>query len=228
MKLRNFLGGALSLVVLSGVSLANAEEATRPAAENDGHASGLMLQGRLLAQGGLPYVGGGPTPGFLLGYQAQSFALGLGLGLTRVGISAGDASGSVTLFQVMPTAVVDVWRSRDGRARANVIGGVGYGRGSLEAKATSQSCVTPAGGTQSCTTDTDEGKASISYVPLMLGFGGDYYLSRNFALGTEVGLQGAFSVGLDASEDGVTRDIDGSGNLQLAYAALRATFVIGD
>ena len=62
----------------------------------------------------------------------------------------------------------------------------------------------------------------------MLGFGGDYYLSRNFALGAEVGLQAAFTTGLDTSENGVSRDIDGSGNLQLAYGALRATFVLGD
>jgi hypothetical protein len=229
MKLRNCLGGALSVGLLSVVNPVRAEEPPRPAAATEGHAAGFMVQGRLLAQGGLPYVGGGPAPGFLLGYQAESFALGLGLGLTRVGISAGnDGSGSLTLFQVMPTALVDVWRSRDGRARANLIGGVGYGRGSLAVKTTSQSCVTPGGGAQSCTTDTDEGKASASYVPLMLGFGGDYYLSRNFALGAEVGLQAAFTAGIDASENGVARNIDASGNLQLAYGALRATLVLGD
>lgn len=228
MKLRNFLGGALALGAMLVAGGASAEE-TKPAAATDGHASGFMVQGRLLAQGGLPYVGGGPAPGFLLGYQGQGFALGLGLGITRVGVSAGtDGSGSLTLFQVMPTALIDVWRSRDGRARANVIGGVGYGSGSLDVKTTSQSCNTPAGGVQSCTTQTNEGKASAGYVPFMLGFGGDYYLSRNFALGAEVGLQAAFTTGLSASENGTTRDIDASGNLQLAYGALRATLVLGD
>lgn len=229
MKLRNLLGGALAIGVMSVAGLASAEDAPRAASATDGHASGFMVQGRLLTQGGLPYIGSGPTPGFLLGYQGQSFALGLGLGLTRVGVSAGnDGSGSVTLFQVMPTALVDVWHSRDGRARANLIGGIGYGRGSFDVKATSQDCVTPVGGTQSCTTNTDEAKGSIGYLPFMLGFGGDYYLSRNFALGAEIGLQAAFTTGLDTSQNGVTRDIDGSGNLQLAYGALRASFVLGD
>lgn len=228
MKLRNLLGGALAVGVMSAAGAASAEETSKPTGA-DGHASGFMLQGRLQAQGGLPYVGGGPAPGFLLGYQGSSFALGLGLGLTRVGVSAGnDGSGSLTLFQVMPTALIDVWHSRDGRARANVIGGVGYGRGSLSVKTTGQDCVAAANGTQSCTTSSNEGKASLGYVPVMLGFGGDYYLSRNFALGAEVGLQAAFTTGLDTSENSVSRDIDGSGNLQLAYGALRATFVLGD
>jgi hypothetical protein len=173
-------------------------------------------------------VGGGP--GFLLGYQGGSFALGLGLGLTRVGVSAGnDGSGSLTLFQVMPTAIVDVWHSKDGRARANVIGGVGYGRGSLEITSTSQDCAaaTP-GGVPTCTTRNNVGKASAGFVPFMLGFGGDYFLSRNFALGTEFGLQAAFTTGLSSSSNGNVQDIDASGNLQLAYGALRATIVLGD
>jgi hypothetical protein len=62
----------------------------------------------------------------------------------------------------------------------------------------------------------------------MLGFGGDYYLSRNFALGAEVGLQAAVTTGINVESDGTSRDIDASGNLQLAYGALRATFVLGD
>jgi hypothetical protein len=128
----------------------------------------------------------------------------------------------------MPTALVDVWHSRDGRARANLIGGVGYGHGSLDVKSTSQDCVAAAGGTQSCTTQTNEGKAAAGYVPVMLGFGGDYFLSRNFGLGAEVGLQAAFTTGISVSDNSVTRDIDGSGNLQLAYGALRATLVLGD
>jgi hypothetical protein len=67
---------------------------------SDGHASGFMAQARLQTQGGLLSLGGGP--GFLLGYQGGSYALGLGLGLTRFGISSaedGDVSGSLTLFQ---------------------------------------------------------------------------------------------------------------------------------
>jgi hypothetical protein len=62
----------------------------------------------------------------------------------------------------------------------------------------------------------------------MLGFGGDYFLSRNFALGAEVGLQAAFTTGIDQSSGTTSRSVDASGNLQLAYGALRATFVLGE
>jgi hypothetical protein len=228
MKLLGTLLGAAAAAGLMTVSGgASAEEAPREAASSDGRASGFMLQGRLQAQGGLLSLGGGPS--FLLGYQAPSFALGLGLGLTRVGVSAGsDGSGSLTLFQVMPTAIIDVWRSKDGRARANLIGGVGYGRGSLDVTTISRSCNIDAMGVQTCTNSEQNGNASAGFVPVMLGFGGDYYLSRNFALGAEVGLQGAFTTGLNATENGSTQNIDASGNLQLAYGALRATFVLGD
>lgn len=228
MQLRNFLGGVVATGVMAIASGANAQEAPRTTSSGDGHASGFMLQGRLLAQGGLPYVGGGPAPGFLVGYQGPSFALGLGLGITRVGVSAGsEGSGSLTLFQVMPTALIDVWHSRDRRASANVIGGVGYGRASLEATGTSQNCNASANGT-TCTTETQTSKAGAGYVPFMLGFGGDYYLSRNFALGAEVGLQAAVTAGVDVTSNSQSRDVDASANLQLAYGALRATLVIGD
>jgi hypothetical protein len=228
MMLRNFLGSATAIGLLSVSGLASAEDAPRPAVSANGHASGFMVQGRLQAQGGLPYVGGGP--GFLVGYQGPSFALGLGLGLTRVGVSAGkEGSGSLTLFQVLPTAIVDVWHSSDGRARANLIGGIGYGRGSLQVTNTSESCSPAApGGVSTCTTQNEQQKASVGFLPFMLGFGGDYYLSRNFALGTEFGVQAAFSTGLSTTDNSVTRDVDGSGNLQLAYGALRATLVLGD
>ena len=62
----------------------------------------------------------------------------------------------------------------------------------------------------------------------MLGFGGDYYLSRNFALGAEFGLQAAVTTGIDTKSGTTTQGVDGSGNLQLAYGALRASFVLGD
>lgn len=220
------VGAVLGCAIVLSASFAAAQESAKAAPE-DGHASGLMVQARLQGQGGLLSLGGGS--GFLLGYQGQSYALGLGLGLNRVGVSAGtDGSGSVTLFQLMPTALVDVWRSRDGRARANLIGGIGYGRGSLSGTTTSTSCVADGLGNQTCSTRNEDVGASISFVPVMVGFGGDYFLGRNFALGAEMGLQAAFTVGLDTNESGVSRSVDGSGNLQMAYGALRATFVLGD
>jgi hypothetical protein len=226
MKFGKMLGGALAVGVLATTGLASAQEAP-PARSSDGHASGLMLQGRMQTQGGLLSLGGGPS--FLLGYQGQSYAFGVGLGFNRIGVSAGQSdSGSLTLFQVMPTVLLDVWRSQDGRARANLIGGVGYGRGTLSASGSSRSCVTDGLGNQTCTSKPEQVSASAGFVPFMLGFGGDYYLSRNFALGAELGVQAAFTAGVDAESNGSSRSVDASGNLQLAYGALRATFVLGD
>jgi hypothetical protein len=218
------------LGLLSFAGLASAQEGAPPAAAAptvDGHASGLMVQGRMQAQGGLLSVGGGSS--FLLGYQGSSYAVGLGLGLTRVGFSAGeDGSGSVTLFQVMPTALIDVWRSADGRARANLIGGIGYGRGSVSVTDTDQNCSTDTQGNPVCLPRNDEQTVSAGFVPVMLGFGGDYFLGRNFALGAEVGLQGAFTTGIDAKSNNLSQSVEGSANLQIAYGAVRATFVLGD
>jgi hypothetical protein len=209
-------------------SVASAEELAPAAATSDGHASGLMVQGRLQANGGLLSLGGGPS--FLLGYQAPSFALGLGLGLNRVSVSTGDddMNGALTLFQVMPTALIDVWHSADGRARANLIGGIGYGRASFSTTGTVQRCVPDATGNDVCSNSEEEASAGAGFVPFMLGFGGDYYLSRNFALGAEVGVQAAFTTGIDAESGSESRSVDASGNLQVAYGALRATFVLGD
>jgi len=230
MKRGNFLGVALGLGLVTFAGLASAQEAApataAAAAATDGHASGLMLQGRMQTQGGLLSLGGS---GFVFGYQGPSYAVGLGLGLTRVGFSAdGETSGSGMLFQIQPTAMIDVWRSSDGRARANVIGGIGYGRASLNAKSSFQECVLDGLGNETCTTDTEDVTASAGFIPVMIGFGGDYFLSRNFALGAEVGLQAAFTTGIETSEGAVTSKIDAAGNMQLAYGALRATFVLGD
>lgn len=230
MKRGIILGVALGLGLTSFAGLAGAQErpATAPAAATgDGHASGLMVQGRMQAQGGLLSLGGGPS--FLLGYQGPSFAVGLGLGLNRIGVSTpSDGSASLMLFQIQPTALIDVWHSADGRARANVIGGIGYGRGSVSATTTSQDCVDDGFGNQTCTNQNEDVTASAGFIPVMIGFGGDYFLGRNFALGAEMGLQGAFVTSIDTKQGSASQNIDASGNLQLAYGALRATFVLGD
>lgn len=229
MKRGNVLGVALTLGLTTFAGWAGAQEAAPPApaaAASDGHASGLMLQGRMQTGGALLSLG---SPGFLLGYQGPSFAVGLGLGLNRLGGSTPeDGSASLLLFQVMPTALVDVWRSADGRARANLLGGIGYGRGSLSGTQSTQTCSVDGFGNETCTTSNEDFSASAGFVPIMLGFGGDYFLSRNFALGAEVGLQGAFTTGLETKSGATTQTVDASGNLQLAYGALRATFVLGD
>jgi hypothetical protein len=240
MKLSNLLvsGGILAAVTTAG--FAHAEEAATPAAAapsapnpapseasaSEGHASGLMVQARVQSQAGLLSLGGGS--GFLLGYQGPSYSLGLGLGLTRVGVSAGSNSGSLTLLQLNPTAIIDVWHSADGRARANLVGSVGYGRASLSATTSNQDCTTNAAGNTVCTTSNQDSTASATFIPVTIGFGGDYFLSRNFALGAEFGVQALFVTGLNSSASGNTSSVDASANAQFGYGALRATFVLGD
>jgi len=195
--------------------------------ENDGHAEGLMIQARVQSQSSLLSLAGGGT-GFLVGYQGPSYSVGLGLGLGRVGINSGGDSAAVTLFQVAPTAIIDVWRSKDGRARANVVASAGFARASLDATVTVTSSDCVPSSSNSCAPTKSDGTASAILIPVTLGFGGDYYLGRNFALGAEFGLQALFLASASTSSGGNSTSIDAGGNAQFAYGALRATFVIGD
>ena len=236
--------GLIAAVLATGTTLtlpAHAEEAgraeaaatppsaafvTESHAESGGHASGLMVQARVQSQSSLLSLGAGS--GFLVGYQGPSYSLGLGFGLTRVGINASGDSASLTLLQVAPTATIDVWHSADGRARANFIGSVGYARASLSATGTTQSCTVSGTGVETCTSKPLEGTASATLIPVMLGFGGDYFLSRNFALGAEFGLQALFLADAGVSSGSSSQKVDAGANAQFAYGALRATFVLGD
>jgi hypothetical protein len=200
-------------------------QAAAPAATGD-HATGLLVQGRLQTQGGLLSLGAGP--GFLVGYQMQSLAVGLGVGATRLAYSTKTADASAVLVEVMPTAVVDVWRSADGRARANLVGGIGYAHASVASTTQTQTCVPSATGAMVCTESSAEDSAGATLIPFMIGFGGDYYISRNFALGAEVGLSAAILAGANTTSQGTSTSQDLAGNMQLAYGAIRASFVLGD
>ena len=115
--LRSALGVVVILGGMTMVRVSHAEEgvavkaaagdeaASRQEAESPGHASGLMVQARVQSQTSLLSLVGAGT-GFLVGYQGPSYAIGLGLGLSRVGVSAGGESDSLTLFQVAPTAII--------------------------------------------------------------------------------------------------------------------------
>jgi hypothetical protein len=230
MKLSKAIGLSCVLLGVSLPALASAQTATGTASGDGSHATGLLVQGRFQTQSSLLSLGG---PGFMAGYQAQAFAVGLQLGLTRVGLSATpegkpETSGSVMLYQLVPTAMLDVWRSADGRARANLIGGVGFGRASISAKGSSEECSVDAAGNDVCMNTAKEQKFGASFVPVMLGLGGDYFLSKNFALGLEGGFQGVFVTGVDSESNGAQADIAASANMQLAYGVLRATLVLGD
>jgi hypothetical protein len=193
-------------------------------------ASGFMVQARMQAQSSLLSLGGGP--GFLIGYRGPSFALGVGLGLSRLGVSSkqsGSTSASVSLFQIVPTAMIDVWHSVDGRARANLIGGVGYERGSISATTDSQNCsFNSTTGMTTCTTSSNKSTVGATLIPVMLGVGGDYFFSRNFAIGAEGGFQAAFLTGVDTESNGSSRSVDTTGDMEFAYGVIRATLVLGD
>jgi len=232
MSFRNILvaAGVLGGVTTAGFAHAEETAAQTPVASttvaSDGHASGFMVQARVQTQSSLLSLGGGS--GFLFGYQGPSYSLGLGLGLTRIGVNGGGDSGSLTLFQIAPTATVDVWHSADGRARANLIGSIGYGKASLSATTHFQNCSIDGLGNETCTSSSQDTNASASLIPVMLGFGGDYFLSRNFALGAEFGLQAVFLAGLSSGSGGSSTSVDAGGNAQFGYGALRATLVLGD
>jgi hypothetical protein len=188
--------------------------------------TGLMLQTRLEAGGSILSALGLSGSGLAIGYQGPSFALALSGGLMRLGASdEDDQSLSGTAFQLAPMAFIDVWRSADGRARANMVGSVGYGR--MAVSVDGQSCTfDPQTGEDVCSPSNTTTRASI--IPFRLGLGGDYAIGRNFALGLEGGLNFAFVSGLESETDGTTRAIDSTFNWQVTYALLRATFVIGD
>lgn len=255
MMLRSSLGVAVLLggVTMSGVSHAEEAGATTETTEStataapaapaavassaelssnqeqasQGHASGLMVQARVQSQASLLSLVGGGT-GFLVGYQGPSYSLGLGFGLARVGVNSGGESGSVTVFQVAPTAIIDVWHSADGRARANVIASAGVARASVDATTTTTDCVPSSTGNDTCTNSSQDTSVNATLIPVLLGFGGDYFLSRNFALGAEVGLQAMFLASANTNSGSSSQSIDAGGNAQFAYGALRATFVLGD
>lgn len=232
MKLSKPMGLSCLLLGLcfSSAAFAQAPAGASSAPAPDAPATGLMLQGRLQTQSSLLSLGG---PGFMIGYQGRPFALGLQLGLTRVGLSETptgrpESSASVLLYQIVPTAMFDFWRSLDGRARANVLAGVGYGRASVSVTGSDRDCITDANGNETCTNTSEEQKVGAGFIPVMLGVGGDYFLSRNFALGLEGGFQGLFVTGIDREADGTSSDVSASANMQLAYGVLRATLVLGD
>jgi len=192
------------------------------------HASGLMLEARLQTDSGFLGLGGGP--GFVLGYQGPAFSLGLGAQFSRVALSAGGDSVSGSYFELAPTFALDVWHSRDRRASASLIGSVGYARGSLSASSSAESCTGDSFGNGSCSTSTGNGTVSAALIPVRLGFGGDYFLSRNFALGAELGVQALFLAGTSGSgsSSSSSASIDAGADAEFAYGALRATFVLGD
>lgn len=197
-----------------------------PSHSDDSPRSGLLLQARMQTQLSLvSFVTS--TSGFLVGYQFDRVALGAGLGLTRASYSQDhtdtQSSSSIdgTIFQITPTAIVDVWRSADRQTRANLVASVGFGMGSYTVN--SESCSTGAANVRVCTANKKQ-SASAILLPLQLGFGGDHFLSRHFALGVEAGLQYTLATSIKISG----QDLSGNVSMQAFYGLARVTMLIGE
>src|SRR5438309_62784 len=86
--------------------------------------TGFQIQARMSTNLGLTNI---ITPGFSMGYRTGNIVISAELGLLVGSVTSGNTTDSVTLVHVMPAISYDVWQSDDGRARMNVIGGVGIG-----------------------------------------------------------------------------------------------------
>ena len=168
-------------------------------------------------------VGG---PRFAVGFRRDRLVLGLGLGLSTARstdkqqfdpqTSSEDKTNAIA-FQVGPSALLDVWRSADGRVRGQIAAGVAVGRISV----TETSEFRDPSGTFLSKTET-----SATLVGLHVALGGEHYLHPHFALGVEGGFQGTFA--LNAEEEimggtGSKLSLGASG----AYGALRVMLVFG-
>lgn len=188
--------------------------------------SGVLLQARLQTQMNLLSLVTS-TSGFLVGYQFRGFALGMGVGLTRASYSS-DHTGSQesstidgTIFQLTPTAIIDVWHSADRRTRANVVASIGLGRGSFSYD--SETCRTSTAGVRTCT-GSQEQTAAVLLIPVQVGFGADHFLSRNLALGVETGFQYALATSIEVNGQDLSRNL----SVQAFYGLARFTLLIGD
>jgi len=163
-----------------------------------------MLQGRLSTQFG---IGSIISPGFAIGYRRGNFVIGGQLGVVAGKLEDNGTTDSFSLVTIMPMVYYGIWSSDDGRARMDVVGGIGAGKGTLRSES---------GGTT-----TEE---TASFVPLLLGIGGDYYLHKNFALGVEVGAE--LPVLGKIENDGMDSGVKGA--TQAIHGLLRFTFVAGE
>lgn len=138
------------------------------------------------------------VPPFTVGHRGSRVAFGAGVGVVRFNITDKNTFGAQTttdkltgtLFQIGPSALIDVWRSSDGRVRGNVALGASVGRLSI----TDRSEFVDFNGA----VQRFEDKTTGTLLSVNAGVGGDYFLHRHFALGLEVGLRGTMALGIEA------------------------------
>ncbi len=183
-----------------GISVAAGSLYGRDAlADSDFKPSGLQIQARM---GGDIVTQTATSPGFTLAHRNDNLALGVGLGFRAFSGKVEDEKVSGNMFQLNPIIYYDIGRSEDGLARMNLVGSIGYGRGSIDA-------------------DGDDG--TVTFLPVLAGLGGDYFLHPNFALGVEAGINIIFLTGVEADGE----KVDASFSTQLLYGLVRYTFISG-
>ncbi len=143
------------------------------------------------------FSSGAGAPQFAVGYRGRRFGLGFGAGLTMLNQSdedsftGGTSKGelSLTMFQVGPSAWLDIWQSEDGRTAGSIVTTVSIGRLS----ASDKDEFTPTGGQP----QINEVKSTGTLLGVRLGLGGNHFLHRHFALGMEAGLQLLTAFGIE-------------------------------
>lgn len=178
-----------------------------------GPPDGWMFQARIPTGIGLDTV---LSPGFVIAHRAGKVAIGAELGVVGGKFTTDNGGGAsdstqVLLISVMGMLYDEMWTSPDGKARFGILGGAGYGRGSI-------------------TTDSNDGmggtnhtESTAGYLTLLAGMGGDYYLHPNFALGVEISAE--VPILLSVQSNG--QDAHVSGNLESLHGLIRATFIVG-
>ncbi len=180
-----------------------------------------LIQARMQTQPSIFGIAGG-TAGFVLGKVMGGFAIGVGLGLTRLAYTY-EGSGGITgtIFQVVPTGFFDLWQSANGNTKVDFVGSVGYGQASLTVESEEETCdyyYDP----PDCSTDTTETESSATLIPVAVGIGGNHFLGPNFALGAELGLQMLFVTGVESEGDSIDAEISS----QAFYGLFRMSILI--
>jgi len=211
------------LTVLLGLGLLPLE--SDPAFAEGGPATGFALWLRApvnSARAEVTSVAG--TPEFAAGYRGDGFGIGLAAGWIlfkahdNSAYESDDVSGSA--FQIGPEGWFDVWKSADGRTRANLAAGIAFGRGSVTDKDDYR---------YEDFTEIYEDTWSATLVGFHAGFGGDHYLSPQFALGAEAGFHGtAVSDPKHESSDGESDKPDVGVSANGLYGLIRVLFVFGN
>src|SRR5206468_1491384 len=121
-------GLVIAVVCTPALAFAQAPTTAPPSATPatpapEGPADGFQLQARLPTQFGVSSL---ISPGFTVGYRMGRFVIGGEIGLLAGRLSENGTTDSFYLVHLMPVMYYDIWESDDGRARLNIVAGIGF------------------------------------------------------------------------------------------------------